>query len=107
MFLIGMPISALWAIAGPATQALITRQVPADTQGRIQGSMSGLVSLAGIVAPLVYTGAFGFFIGPHTPVHLPGIAFLIASVLLAVAVFVAWRFTDAAHLSAQAAVTAD
>lgn len=107
LFLIGMPISALWAIAGPATQALITRQVPADAQGRIQGAMSGLVSLAGVVAPLVYTAAFGFFIGPHTPVHVPGIAFLIASALLAVAVFVAWRFTDPVHLAAQAAVTAD
>ena len=35
MFMLGLPISALWAIAAPATQALITRQVPADAQGRI------------------------------------------------------------------------
>ena len=61
--MIGLPISALWAIAAPATQALITRQVPAEAQGRIQGSMSSLVSLAGIFAPAVFAGAFGFFIG--------------------------------------------
>ena len=99
-FLIGLPISALWAIAAPATQALITRQVPADAQGRIQGSMSSLVSLAGIFAPAVFAGAFGFFIGPHAPVRLPGIAFLIAALMLAIAAFVAWRYTDAAHLPA-------
>lgn len=98
MFLIGLPISALWAVAGPATMALITRQVPGDVQGRIQGSLSSLVSLAGIVAPGVFAGAFGFFIGPHAPVRLPGVAFLIASLLLAAAALVAWRFTDAAHL---------
>ena len=98
IFLIGMPISALWSIAGPATQALITRQVPADAQGRIQGSMGSLISLAGILAPALFAGAFGFFIGPHAPVHLPGIAFLIAGALLAVAAFVAWRHTDAAHM---------
>ena len=103
MFMLGLPISALWAIAAPATQALITRQVPADAQGRIQGSMSSLVSLAGIFAPALFAGAFGFFIGPHAPVRLPGIAFLIASLLLAVAAFVAWRFTDSAHLPAKAA----
>jgi DHA1 family tetracycline resistance protein-like MFS transporter len=103
MFMLGLPISALWAIAAPATQALITRQVPADAQGRIQGSMSSLVSLAGIFAPAVFAGAFGFFIGPLAPVRMPGIAFLIAAFMLAIAAFVAWRFTDSAHLPARAA----
>lgn len=98
MFMLGLPLSALWAIAAPASQALITRQVPADAQGRIQGSMSSLVSLAGIFAPAVFAGAFGFFIGPHAPVRMPGIAFLIASLMLAIAAFVAWRYTDSAHL---------
>ncbi|GAB1406645.1 tetracycline resistance MFS efflux pump [Thermomonas brevis] len=98
LFLLGLPVSALWAVAGPATQALVTRQVPADAQGRIQGAMGSLVSLAGIVAPAVFAGAFGFFIGPHAPVRLPGIAFLIAALLLLVAAFAAWRYTDAAHL---------
>ena len=102
MFIAGLPVSALWAIAAPATQALITRQVPADAQGRIQGSMSSLVSLAGIFAPAVFAGAFGFFIGPHAPARLPGIAFLIAALMLAIAAFVAWRFTDAAHMPAKA-----
>ena len=106
-FLIGLPISALWAIAAPATQALITRQVPADAQGRIQGSMSSLVSLAGIFAPAVFAGAFGFFIGPHAPVRLPGVAFLIAGLMLAIAALVAWRFTDAVHPPAAGAETTE
>lgn len=100
MFLAGLPISALWAIAAPATQALITRQVPPDAQGRIQGSMSSLISLAGIFAPAVFAGAFGFFIGPHAPVRLPGVAFLIASLLLAVAAFVGWRYARPAPVAA-------
>lgn len=100
MFLVGLPISALWAIAAPATQALITRQVPPDAQGRIQGSMSSLISLAGIFAPAVFAGAFGFFIGPHAPVRLPGVAFLIASLLLAIAAFVGWRYARPAPVAA-------
>ncbi len=102
MFLLGLPISALWAIAAPATQALITRQVPAEMQGRIQGSLSSLVSLAGIFAPAMFAGAFGFFIGPHAPLHLPGVAFLIAAALLAVAALVAWRYARPAPLPAAA-----
>lgn len=91
VFLLGLPISALWAVAGPATMALITRQVPADEQGRIQGSLGSLVSLAGIMAPALFAGSFGFFIGPRAPVHLPGVAFLIAGALLALAALAAWR----------------
>lgn len=100
MFLAGLPISALWAIAAPATQALITRQVGADVQGRIQGAMSSLVSLAGIFAPAVFAGTFGFFIGPHAPLRLPGVAFLIAALMLAIAAFVAWRYARPAPLAA-------
>jgi len=100
LFLLGLPISALWAVAAPATMALVTQQVPADVQGRIQGSLSSLVSLAGIVAPALFAGAFGFFIGPGAPVRLPGVSFLLAALLLGIAALVAWRYTDAAHLRA-------
>jgi DHA1 family tetracycline resistance protein-like MFS transporter len=92
MFLVGIPISALWALASPATQALITRQVGADAQGRIQGALMSLVSLAGIIGPAMFAGSFGLFIGKHAPMHLPGAPFLIAAVLLACAVLIAWRF---------------
>jgi len=102
VFLAGLPISALWAVAAPATQALITQQVPADAQGRIQGSMSSLVSLAGIFAPAVFAGAFGFFIGPHAPMRLPGVAFLIAALMLAIAAFVGWRYARPAPAAAAA-----
>lgn len=92
VFLAGLPISALWAIAAPSTQSLITRQVGPEMQGRIQGALSSLISLAGIAAPALFAGSFGYFIGPTAPLRLPGIAFLIASALLACAVIVAWRY---------------
>lgn len=91
VFLVGLPVSALWAIAAPATQALITRQVGADVQGRVQGALMSLTSMAGIVGPAVFAGSFGFFIGERAPVHLPGAPFYIAGLLLLMAVAVAWR----------------
>lgn len=92
IFLIGLPISALWGLAGPATQALITRQVGADVQGRIQGALMSLVSLAGIFGPLMFAGTFGWFIGDKAPAHIPGAPWMLASVLLFVGWLVAWRF---------------
>lgn len=92
IFLVGLPISALWAISAPATQALITRQVGPDVQGRIQGALMSLTSMAGIVGPAVFAGSFGFFIGTRAPAHVPGAPFYIASLLLLAAAFVAWRY---------------
>ena len=84
-------MSALWAIASPASQALITRQVDVDMQGRIQGALMSLVSVAGIVAPIAFASVFGLFIGERAPVAFPGAPWLLASMLLAVAALIAWR----------------
>jgi DHA1 family tetracycline resistance protein-like MFS transporter len=91
LFLVGMPISALWGLAGPATQSLITQHVSADAQGRVQGALMSLVSLAGIFAPLTFAGTFSLFIGAHAPVHLPGAPWLLAAALLFIALLVGWR----------------
>lgn len=92
VFLIGLPISAIWALAAPATQALITRQVGADVQGRMQGALMSLVSLAGIIGPAIFAGAFGLFISDRAPLKLPGAPFLVAALLLAAAAGIAWRY---------------
>lgn len=92
MFYVGLPISALWALAAPATQALITRQVGADVQGRIQGALMSLVSLAGIAGPALFAGSFGWFIRDAAPLKLPGAPFFIASAVLAGAVLIGWRY---------------
>ncbi len=92
MFLAGIPVMAVWAFAMPATQALVTRQVGSDAQGRVQGALSSLTSLAGIAGPTAYTTVFALFIGARAPVHAPGAPFLLAGALLLTALLVAWRF---------------
>lgn len=92
LFLLGVPISALWGLAAPATQALITRQVTPDAQGRVQGALMSLVALAGIVAPLSFASTFGLFISDRAPLHLPGAPWLLAATLLFAGLLVGWRF---------------
>jgi DHA1 family tetracycline resistance protein-like MFS transporter len=92
LFLIGLPISALWGIAAPAAQALITRQVGVDAQGRVQGSLMSLVSLAGVAGPAIYAGSFGWFVSDAAPVHWPGVPYFIAAFVLAVGVGIGWRY---------------
>jgi DHA1 family tetracycline resistance protein-like MFS transporter len=92
IFLIGIPISALWGLAGPSTQALITRQVGADVQGRIQGALMSLVSLAGVFGPMLFAGTFALFIGERAPMRLPGAPWLLAGTLLFAGLLVGWRY---------------
>ncbi len=79
-------VGAFGGISGPAAQALITKHVPANEQGAVQGSLSGLTSLAGIFAPVFAAWSFGKCIPA-----VPGIAFYEASVLMVIALALALR----------------
>jgi MFS transporter, DHA1 family, tetracycline resistance protein len=82
IFLLGIPFLCLGGLAGPPAQALMTQQVDPHEQGRLQGALSSLASLAGIFGPAVFANLFALFISDHAPVHLPGIAFVLAATLL-------------------------
>jgi DHA1 family tetracycline resistance protein-like MFS transporter len=101
MFLAALPVSALWGLAGPATQALITRQVSPDAQGRVQGALMSLVSLTGIFAPMMFASTFGLFISDHAPMHLPGAPWLLAGLWLFVGLLVGLKFAPSAPVPAR------
>jgi DHA1 family tetracycline resistance protein-like MFS transporter len=73
--------ASIGAVAGPATQSLITRAVHADEQGEVQGALTSLQSIAGIAGPLVGSGLFGYFISEASPVRLPGAPFYMSAAL--------------------------
>ena len=84
-------VGSFGGIAGPATQSLITRHIPADEQGAVQGVLASLGSLAGIFGPPVAAWSFGVCITPGQALQLPGVAFFEASVLLFLALGLALR----------------
>jgi DHA1 family tetracycline resistance protein-like MFS transporter len=92
--LLAIPFLALWGLANPSLQAIITKQVHADEQGGLQGAVASMTSLAGIFAPFLYTHTFALFISDHAPAYIPGAAFLLASSALAVAIGLAWYKTQ-------------
>lgn len=78
-------------ISGPALQSYITKHVPANEQGAVQGVLIGLQSIAAVPASLVATWSFGWAIAPERAWHVPGIAFFEAAVLVFVALLLALR----------------
>ena len=97
---LGIPAMALWGVSGAAIQALMTRLVPADRQGRLQGATLSVQSMAQLAGPFLFTLTFAYFIGVTAPVHLPGAPFLLASMLLVVALAIALRTIRAATAAA-------
>ncbi len=73
-------IGAWGGIAGPSAQALITKHVPPNEQGALQGSLSGLTSLASVFAPIFAAWSFGKCVADGARWRIPGIAFYEASV---------------------------
>lgn len=104
---------AFSGIAGPALQSYITKHVPANEQGAVQGVYAGLASLAGVPGPVLGTWAFGSAVDPDKTVYLhewfswlepalnwtlrnlvphhPGASFFLGSIFSFCALALAWR----------------
>ncbi len=94
VFWIGVPVMALWGIATPALQTLMTRLVSPSEQGRLQGALSSLMGMSSLIGPTLFTEAFAAGVKAPGDSGLVGAPFYLAAVLLIAAVVTAWRTTE-------------
>jgi DHA1 family tetracycline resistance protein-like MFS transporter len=94
IFAAGIPIMALWGLYGPSAQGLMSRRVESGQQGRLQGTLTSIMGLTGIVGPTVFSITFATFIGSRRGWHLPGAPYVLASMCLIAAVGIAARIKD-------------
>ena len=86
-FWLGVPVTAIAAIGGPAWSAIMSRSVGPDEQGRLAGATSSLSSLSNILGPVLFTNAFRVAAAGH---RLPlGTPFLMAAALMVVTMAIA------------------
>jgi DHA1 family tetracycline resistance protein-like MFS transporter len=97
LFWLGIPVMALWGVAGAATQALMTQSVTPEQQGRLQGATSSVQSVSQLLGPFLFTLTFAWFIGDSAPLKLPGAPFLLAAALLLLSLVIAARTLPKAH----------
>ena len=88
VFLAAIPVMSLWGFAMPSAQAIMTKHVSVSEQGQLQGANASLMSLAGIFAPALFALIFS-----ATLETVPGAAFMLAGVLLLLAMAIGWRVT--------------
>jgi DHA1 family tetracycline resistance protein-like MFS transporter len=93
VFLFGIPLLALWGLAMPPIQSIMTQHVDPSEQGRLQGAIGSLGSFAGIFGPYLFAQVFALSIAPSASIHLPGVAFVLSATLMLVGLVIAARVT--------------
>lgn len=92
-FLAGLPIFALWGLATPTTQALMSHLVPMTEQGKLQGANASIKGVGSMTGPLLFSQVFAYFIDPARGTEYPGAPMILAGLVLAAAAVAAWTAT--------------
>ncbi len=80
----------LGGIAGPAMQAVISQQVPANEQGEIQGTLSSVMSASAIIGPPMMSTVFYFFTHKEAPFQFAGAPFVLGGLLMIISTVIAY-----------------
>jgi DHA1 family tetracycline resistance protein-like MFS transporter len=97
MLYLAIMVGAVSGLAPPAINGVLSRQVPDNSQGELQGAVNAASSLATIIGPLAATQIFSYYTTtPGSSDYFPGAPFLAASAstfaALVLFAFAAWRF---------------
>jgi DHA1 family tetracycline resistance protein-like MFS transporter len=77
LFTLAMFPNALWGLAMPTLQSLMTQRVSEREQGQLQGANNSVASIAGVASPLFFGWVYEMSAG-----DAPGLSFLIAAAVL-------------------------
>lgn len=101
-----MLVWSLMGLAMPSINSIISKHVPHNEQGELQGALASVGGVTSIVAPVLLTNVFAFFTGTpfsirlghlvlvknlYAPVYFAGAAFLAAGLMLALAALLLMR----------------
>jgi DHA1 family tetracycline resistance protein-like MFS transporter len=81
MFYAFFVVQALGFVSGAALQGYMSAQVPANEQGELQGATGSVMSLTGIIGPLLMLNLFSFYTAKEAPLYIPGIPYFAAAAL--------------------------
>lgn len=105
LFTLAMLPNALWGLAMPTLQSLMTRRVLDTEQGQLQGANMSVASIAGVVSPLFFGWVYSRTTGEAAWFVLPGMALLIAAGVLLLAAVLGWRMASEAQRAENAAAS--
>jgi DHA1 family tetracycline resistance protein-like MFS transporter len=90
LFALSMVPNALWGLAMPTLQSLMTQRVSESEQGQLQGATMSVASIAGVASPLFFGAVYAYSLSEGSALPYPGTALLIASAILLSAAIIGW-----------------
>ncbi len=81
LFMMAIPVDAIFGLVGPSMQALMSARIGPDAQGRLQGALSSMRGVTGMIGPIVFTQIFARSIASPSA-QLPGAPFILAGGLV-------------------------
>jgi DHA1 family tetracycline resistance protein-like MFS transporter len=96
-FWLGLPIFAFMGLTQPGYQGLMSRRVGPTQQGRLQGANAGLMAMAGIIGPILFTQVFAWSITPPGHGLGDGTTVLMSVAMMAMALLLALGQTRGAR----------
>ncbi len=67
----------------PMLTAMLSKAVPDDAQGELQGGIAAVMNIAMLFGTIVFSQVFGWFMRPEAAVQSPDVAFFLAAAILA------------------------
>ena len=84
-------IFAMGSISGPAMTAILSKRLPINEQGELQGALTAMRSITACFGPVTMTWLFSYFSGPVAPIQFAGAPFFVAAVLTTAGLLVIFR----------------
>lgn len=79
-----IPLASLVGLTMPSVRAILSRSVPPNAQGELQGAIGGVVSFTAIVVPFSMTQLLHAATAPGAAWHFPGAPFFAGACALAI-----------------------
>ncbi len=83
--LVVLIVQAAEGFVHPMLSALMSKAVPEDAQGALQGGISAGMNLAMLFGTIFFAQVFGWFVSPAAPFRSPDVAFFVAAAAMALA----------------------
>jgi DHA1 family tetracycline resistance protein-like MFS transporter len=103
LFTLAMFPNALWGLAMPTLQSLMTQRVSESEQGQLQGANMSVASIAGVASPLFFGAVYAFTLRDDSWLPFSGTAFLLAALVLLAGAILGWMVARRAERREQPA----